>query len=123
MTAPHPERQPRAARRDDRVFRLLRALDATPGLSQRDLARALGVSLGAAHGLLNGLIAKGLVTLAAPDGPAPATLRFDYVLTPAGQTERDRLAAPYLARRIQEQKALEAEIAALAARGVEPAKR
>lgn len=117
MRIPSPARHPRAARRDDLTFRLLRALDATPGLSQRDLAQAVGVSLGGAHGLLNGLIANRLVTLAAPEGAAPARLRFDYVLSPEGRAEMDRLAAPYLSRRVAERQALDAEISALEALG------
>ena len=45
----------------DTHFRLLRLLEARPDLSQRDLARELGTSLGKVNYCLNALIDTGLV--------------------------------------------------------------
>lgn len=104
----------RAARRADVRFRLLRALETTPDLSQRGLAETIGVSLGTANALLNGLIETGLVNIA--DAAAePARFRISYVLTDDGRSEIRAQRVPYLARRRAERAALDAEIAALEA--------
>ena len=65
-------------------FRILRLLDDNPNLSQRDLARGAGVSVGTAHYVLNALIERGMVKIArfrASDDKR----RYAYVLTPKGQ--------------------------------------
>ena len=111
---PSTQSDRRRAHREDVRFRLLRALDADSDLSQRDLARETGVSLGAVNALLNGLIETGWVKI----GSAAATsarFRIAYVLTAAGRAEARRLAGRYLARRRAERAALSAEIAALEA--------
>lgn len=46
---------------DNTHYRLLRLLEAKPELSQRDLARELGASLGKINYCLNALIEKGWV--------------------------------------------------------------
>ena len=47
---------------DDMRLRILRELQNDPGLSQRDLAKALGVSLGKTNYCLRALVEKGLVS-------------------------------------------------------------
>lgn len=102
----------RAARRADLRFRLLRAVETKPDLSQRGLAAAVGVSLGTTNALLNAQIEAGRVNIA--DAAAdPARFRIGYGLTADGRAEMRRLRAPYLARRRAEREALDAEIAAL----------
>src|SRR3990172_1115090 len=46
---------------DEAHYRLLRLLDSSPNLSQRELARELGVSLGKVNCCVNALIEKGWV--------------------------------------------------------------
>jgi len=46
---------------DEAHYRLLRLLDASPNLSQRELAREMGVSLGKVNYCVNALIEKGWV--------------------------------------------------------------
>ena len=46
---------------EDIRFRVMRDLEADPKLSQRDLARSLGISLGVVNYCLKGLIEKGQV--------------------------------------------------------------
>ncbi|MCB1331044.1 MAG: winged helix-turn-helix transcriptional regulator [Maritimibacter sp.] len=108
-----------AARRADLRFRLLRALETRPDLSQRGLAEAIGISLGAANALLNAQIAAGLVNIA-DAATDPARFRIGYVLTEDGRAEMRRLRAPYLARRRAERTVLDAEIAALEAEVAAP---
>ena len=97
---------------DDRDTALLRALDAEPELSQRDLARRTGTSLGAVNYCLRALAQKGLVKVRnfrASDNK----LRYAYVLTPQGVEAKTRLTVRFLKRKVAEYERLQAEIAAL----------
>ena len=81
-------------------------------MSQRNLATAVGISLGSLHYCLNALIEKGLVMIgnftAAED-----KRRYAYVLTPKGVTERAALTHRFLKRKRAEYQALKSEIEAL----------
>ena len=97
---------------EDTHFRVLRLLQENPEMSQRELAAAVGVSVGGIHYVLNALIKKGLVKLgnftAAED-----KRRYAYVLTPKGIAEKVGLARRFLARKTEEYEALKEEIEAL----------
>ena len=103
---------PRKNLREDVRFRVLRLLDENPCISQRELAAAVGVSLGSTHYCLTALAEAGLVKLqnftAAPD-----KRRYAYILTPAGLAEKTVLAQRFLRRKRAEYQALRAEIEAL----------
>jgi len=98
--------------REDVRFRLLRLLNDNPEMSQRDLARAVGVSTGGIHYVLNALLDKGLIKLgnftAAED-----KRRYAYVLTPKGLSEKAATTQRFLARKRAEYAALKEEIEAL----------
>lgn len=97
---------------EDIRFRVMRELEADPKLSQRDLAKSLGISLGVVNYCLNGLIEKGQVKV----GNFRASgnkLRYTYVLTPRGVLTKAKLTKAFLKRRIAEHEALIAEIEAL----------
>lgn len=97
---------------EDTHFRVLRFLQENPEMSQRELAEAVGVSVGGMHYVLNALIEKGFVKLgnftAAED-----KRRYAYVLTPKGIARKAALTRTFLVRKIQEYEALKEEIAAL----------
>lgn len=97
---------------EDTHFRVLRLLQENPEMSQREIAAAVGVSVGGMHYVLNALIEKGLVKLgnftAAED-----KRRYAYVLTPKGISEKAAITRRFLARKIEEYEALKAEIDAL----------
>jgi EPS-associated MarR family transcriptional regulator len=97
---------------EDTHFRVLRLLQENPEMSQRDLAKAVGVSVGGIHYVLNALIDKGLVKLgnftAAED-----KRRYAYVLTPKGIARKAALTRAFLARKMEEYEALKEEIEAL----------
>ena len=97
---------------DDIRFRVMRALEANPQLSQRDLAKTLGISLGVVNYCLRGLVEKGQVKVS-NFRASGNKLRYAYVLTPRGVLERARLTKNFLQRRMAEHEALRAEIAAL----------
>ena len=94
---------------EDTHFRVLRLLQENPEMSQRELAEAVGVSVGGIHYVLNALIEKGLVKLgnftAAED-----KRRYAYVLTPRGIARKAALTRAFLARKIEEYEALREEI-------------
>jgi len=78
-------------RDDQRVLELLDAVERQKDLSQRHLARHMGVALGLANSYLKRCIRKGLVKIST----APAN-RYLYYLTPKGFAEKSRLTAQYL---------------------------
>jgi EPS-associated MarR family transcriptional regulator len=94
---------------EDTHFRVLRLLQENPEMSQRELAEAVGVSVGGIHYVLNALIDKGLVKLgnftAAED-----KRRYAYILTPKGLAQKALIAKRFLVRKIEEYEALKSEI-------------
>ena len=97
---------------EDTHFRVLRLLRENSEMSQRELAEAVGVSVGGIHYVLNALIAKGLVKLgnftAAED-----KRRYAYILTPKGVARKAALTHAFLRRKIEEYEALREEIEVL----------
>ncbi|TKZ17443.1 MarR family EPS-associated transcriptional regulator [Shimia litoralis] len=97
---------------EDTHFRVLRILQENPEMSQRELAEAVGVSVGGIHYVLNALIDKGLVKLG--DFTAAADKRrYAYVLTPKGIVRKAAVTRAFLSRKIEEYEALQKEIEAL----------
>ena len=97
---------------EDMRFRLLRLLDDNPEMSQRDLAQAVGVSLGSVNYQLKALVDKGMVKLG-NFSANPDKRRYAYILTPQGITAKAALTRRFLARKRAEYEALRAEIDAL----------
>ena len=98
---------------EDTHFRVLHLLQENPEMSQRELAAAVGVSVGGMHYVLNALIEKGLVKL----GNFRAVedkRRYAYLLTPKGIQQKSLLTASFLKRKLAEYKALKTEIDELA---------
>jgi len=91
---------------------LLRLLEQHPEYSQRQLAVALGVSLGKTHYLLKALLAKGLVK-AQNFQHSDRKLGYLYVLTPQGVRQRLQLTKSFLARKEREYEMLKDQIALL----------
>lgn len=97
---------------EDTHFRVLRLLQENPEMSQRELADAVGVSVGGMHYVLNALIDKGLMKIG-NFTTAEDKRRYAYVLTPKGIARRAALSRAFLVRKMAEYEALKAEIAAL----------
>lgn len=93
-------------------YRLLKRLEANPGLSQRALARELGVSLGKVNYCLRALMDKGLIK-ARNFRDSRNKLAYLYVLTPKGVAEKARLTMEYLRIKVAEAEAIQREIEAL----------
>ena len=98
--------------REDAQFRILRLLHENPEMSQRELARAVGISAGGVHYVVNALVGKGLIKLgnftAAED-----KRRYAYILTPKGISAKADLTRRFLERKMAEYDALRAEIEAI----------
>lgn len=95
--------------REDVQFRILRLLQDNPEMSQRDLAKAVGVSTGGIHYVLNALLDKGLLKL----GNFTATddkRRYAYLLTRKGIAAKADLTKRFLVRKMAEYELLKAEI-------------
>ncbi|MEL6681450.1 MAG: MarR family EPS-associated transcriptional regulator [Pseudomonadota bacterium] len=97
---------------EDTHFRVLRLLKENPEMSQREMAKAVGVSVGGIHYVLNALIDKGLVKLGNFTS-AEDKRRYAYVLTPKGISQKAALTRVFLKRKTEEYEALRAEIEAL----------
>jgi EPS-associated MarR family transcriptional regulator len=90
-------------------YRLLRLLEANPELSQRQLAQALGISVGKVNFCLNALIQRGLVK-ARNFRNSRNKLAYMYFLTPAGFEEKARVSINYLKIKLREYETLRSEI-------------
>jgi len=103
----------RAKLQEDTYFRVLRLLQENPEMSQRELAVAVGVSVGGMHYVLNALIDKGFVKLGNFTS-AEDKRRYAYILTRRGLSQKAAITRRFLARKMKEYDALKAEIDALA---------
>jgi EPS-associated MarR family transcriptional regulator len=100
--------------RDEVHYRLLKLLAEHPEASQRQLADALGVSLGKINYCVKALIDKGWVKVNNFRNNKNK-LAYAYLLTPSGVDAKARITARFLKRKLAEFEALEAEIAQLTA--------
>ncbi|MBK5105265.1 MAG: MarR family EPS-associated transcriptional regulator, partial [Burkholderiales bacterium] len=94
---------------DPQRLELLKLLQQQPQMSQRDLAQAMGVSLGKANYCLKALMDKGLVKFG-NFRKNPHKEKYAYLLTPAGLEEKTRITMAFLRRKVAEYEALEKEI-------------
>ena len=94
---------------DSKRLELLKLLHDEPQMSQRELARAMGVSLGKANYCLNALMEKGLVKLE-NFRHNPDKRQYAYLLTKAGLKEKTRITVAFLRRKVAEYEMLRKEI-------------
>ena len=95
-----------------RQLAALRALETNPQLTQRELAKVLGVSLGAANYCLKALAEKGWIKIENFQ-KSPRKLRYLYLLTPVGIKARTQLTANFLKRKLLEYELIQEEISRL----------
>lgn len=94
---------------EQRQLDAMRLLETNPEMTQRELAKALGVSLGAANYCLKALVKKGWVKLENFQHN-PNKLGYLYLLTPMGVVAKTTLTARFLRQKLAEYDALKAEI-------------
>ncbi len=90
-------------------YSLLKTLEENPGLSQRDLARKLGVSLGKVNFCLKALVEKGSLKIN-NFRSSDNKLAYAYLLTPRGVEEKARMTVQFLKNKVQEYERLRKEI-------------
>lgn len=90
-------------------YRLLRLLEPNPHLSQREVAKELGISLGKVNYCLRALVEKGWIK-AANFKNSRNKAAYMYLLTPRGFEEKARVTARFLQRKVCEYETLRTEI-------------
>ena len=78
---------------DYRELRMLSEVHGTPGTTQRDLSRQIGIALGLTNVLLRNLVEKGYIRMT-----RAGWKRWVYALTPSGFTRKVQLTASYVHR-------------------------
>src|SRR5699024_2711285 len=97
---------------DETRYRILRRLADNPGLSQRELAKEFGISVGKVNYCLKALLDKGYIK-ATNFKNSKNKRAYLYKLTPAGIAAKSRATQRFLARKRNEYAQLAAEIEAL----------
>lgn len=91
-------------------FRLLKVLEQHPDYNQRQLAEAIGLSLGRTNYIIHALMDKGLLKMGRFIKADNKLTKAAYILTPSGIRERMNLTQDYIARKIAEYESLKAEL-------------
>lgn len=94
---------------DEITYRILKCIEENPNQSQRELSRALGVSVGKLNYCLRALIDKGLIK-ARNFRENPHKSGYLYLLTPQGMEEKTAVTLRFLKRKVEEYERLKAEI-------------
>lgn len=97
---------------EENHLKVLRLLAANPEMNQRDLADALGVSLGKTNYCLKALLGKGFIKMQS-FRRSQQKLAYAYILTPVGIVEKAGLTARFLERKMAEYESLKLEIESL----------
>jgi EPS-associated MarR family transcriptional regulator len=100
--------------REETYLKVMRLLQENPDLTQRELAKQLGVSVGSVNYCLKALMEKGLVKMK-NFIHSKNKFGYVYVLTPTGIAERAELTSKFLARKVAEYETLKHEIEVLKA--------
>lgn len=97
---------------DEYRYKILKLLEAQPEISQRELAKNLGVSLGKANFCLKALIGIGLIK-ASNFRNSQNKLAYMYLLTPSGIEAKSSITLRFLKSKMHEYEILQAEISTL----------
>lgn len=90
-------------------YRLLKCLEERPELTQRQLAEALGVSVGKVNFCVRALLEKGLLKVRNFRN-SDNKLAYAYYLTPKGAKEKVRATGAFLQRKVAEYERIQREI-------------
>ena len=93
-------------------YHVLKLIESKPEITQRELAKELGVSVGKANYFLKALIDKGWLK-AKNFKNSNKKLAYFYILTPSGLEEKTKITVNFLKRKMNDYEALKKEIAIL----------
>jgi EPS-associated MarR family transcriptional regulator len=94
-------------------YRLLKILSQQSSLTQRDMAKQMGISLGKVNYCLSELAKRGLIKVHRFKS-AKNKIPFTYMLTPHGLEEKARLTVKFLRRKMAEYEEIQRQIGELA---------
>jgi len=97
---------------DDTLFWTLKVLQENPGVTQRTLAKEVGINVSTINFCLKALVEKGWIKLG-NFSKNPDKLSYAYLLTPTGVAEKAVLTKRFLQRKMAEYDKLRGEIEAL----------
>lgn len=100
--------------KEETHFKVMRLLEANPDLTQRELAKELGLSVASINYCLKALMDKGLVKMK-NFTTSKNKFKYVYLLTPQGIAEKVELTSHFLKWKMEEYKVLKVEIEALKA--------
>ena len=105
----------RNTQREDALFRVMNLLNENPALSTRDIAKAIGISNGAAYYVISELMKKGSIKLGNFKNN-PSKKQYIYLLTPKGIREKSVLTYRFIERKKKEFEELREELNTLIAK-------
>jgi len=94
---------------DEYRYKVLKLLESNPQVSQRDMAKSLGISLGKVNYCLKALIDKGMIK-ASNFKNSQNKRAYAYFLTPKGMEDKARVTAAFLRVKLREHKQLQQDI-------------
>ena len=97
---------------DDTLFWTLRLLQDNPGMTQRTIAKEVGINVSSINFCLKALVEKGWIKMG-NFSKNPDKLSYAYLLTPTGVAEKAALTSRFLKRKTREYELLKAELEAL----------
>ena len=97
---------------EDTHYQVFKLIEKNPSITQRELAKELGVSVGKANYCLKALIDKGWVK-ASNFKNSNKKLAYFYILTPSGIEQKAKITVNFLKRKINDYEALKKEIETL----------
>ena len=97
-----------ASRYDETQLKLMRLVQAKPAIVQRDVAKALGMSLGRTNFCINAMVTQGLLKI---ENVRSSDNKRSYArwLTPKGKAEKAALTCRLLQQKKEEYELLQAE--------------
>ena len=90
-------------------YQLLKSLEQDANLTQRQLSKELGISLGKVNYCLQNLIQKGFIKINNFKN-SKNKIQYSYLLTPTGIEERTKLTIAFLKAKTQEYEVLKKEV-------------
>jgi MarR family transcriptional regulator, temperature-dependent positive regulator of motility len=90
-------------------LKVLRLLESNPHLNQRDLSKAMGISLGKTNYCIKALLDKGFIKMQNFRNNQNK-MAYSYLLTPVGVEEKARITVRFLKHKMDEYERLRIEI-------------
>ena len=90
-------------------YKLFKLIEQQPDISQRELAKEMGISVGKTNYCLKALIDKGWLK-ARNFKNSNNKIAYAYVFTPKGLREKAKITARFLKRKVREYEILKSEI-------------